>query len=148
VRIFALLTCIAYWILLTLLLLTPDPAALLGLQRVPSLPWGKFGVHLSFFALLSFLVCAAWWSKRFFWPMAALLVAYGIVTESLQLLVPHRTARPLDGIENLLGIAVGAGVYWLAQASLRTLVLGLRSSISPKTFDTWHAETEDPRPKI
>ena len=118
-RIFALLACIGYWILLTLLLLAPDPAALLGLQRVPSLPWGKFGVHLSFFALLSVLVCAVWWSRRRFWPMVALLVAYGIATESLQLLVPHRTARVRDGIENLLGIAVGACIYWLAQELLQ-----------------------------
>ncbi len=71
VRIFALLACIGYWILLTLLLLVPDPAALLGLQRVPSLPWGKFGVHLSFFLAVSVLVCAVWWSRRCFWPMVA-----------------------------------------------------------------------------
>jgi len=45
-------------------------------------------------------------------------VVYGITTESLQLLVPQRTARVMDGVENILGIAAGAGIYWLA---LRTL---------------------------
>jgi VanZ family protein len=44
-----------------------------------------------------------------------LLVVYGISTESLQLFVPHRTARVVDAIENILGIVAGAGIYWLAQ---------------------------------
>ena len=43
----------------------------------------------------------------------AFLVVYGITTESLQLLVPHRTARIMDGIENILGIAAGSLIYWL-----------------------------------
>jgi hypothetical protein len=101
--------------LLTVLLLVPDPAALLNLHRAPTFPWGKFGVHLSFFAVLSVLVCASWWSKRLWWPMIGLLMVYGVVTESLQLLVPHRSARVMDGIENILGITTGIAVYWLVQ---------------------------------
>ncbi len=120
-RIVVRLVCFGYWILLTVLLLTPDPAALLGLQRVPSFPWGKFGVHLGFFTVLSVLVCAVWWSKRL-WPfMIALLVVYGITTETLQLLVPPRTARVMDGIENVLGIAVGVVIYSLAQLLTQAL---------------------------
>jgi VanZ family protein len=42
------------------------------------------------------------------------MVIYGITTETLQLFVPHRTAQVIDGIENLLGIALGSGIYWLA----------------------------------
>jgi VanZ family protein len=38
---------------------------------------------------------------------------YGITTETLQLFVPHRSARVIDGIENILGITAGAGIYWL-----------------------------------
>ena len=45
--------------------------------------------------------------------MFVFLVVYGITTESLQLLVPHRTARVMDGIENILGIVVGSAIYWL-----------------------------------
>ena len=41
------------------------------------------------------------------------MVVYGITTETLQLFVPHRTARVMDAIENILGIALGAGIYWL-----------------------------------
>jgi len=42
-------------------------------------------------------------------------MVYGITTESLQLFVPHRTARVMDAIENILGITAGSGIYWLAQ---------------------------------
>ena len=107
------LACVCYWLLLTVLLLVPNPAALVGLQAVPVFPWGKFGIHLSFFTVLGFLVNAARWPKRIGWPMLVFLVVYGITTESLQLFVPHRTARVMDAIENILGIAAGSAIYWL-----------------------------------
>jgi VanZ family protein len=60
----------------------------------------------------------------------AFLVVYGITTESLQLFVPHRTARVMDGIENILGIALGSGIYWLLQRSIRPLMkLSLASEL-------------------
>jgi VanZ family protein len=49
--------------------------------------------------------------KRLCWQMRVFLVLYGIATESLQLLVPHRTARVMDGFENILGIVAGSGFY-------------------------------------
>jgi hypothetical protein len=113
VRIVNLLTCCCFWIMLTMLLLVPDPAALVHLQRVPVFPWGKFGIHLIAFTILSVWVHATRWPKRLWWPLVAFLVAYGFTTESLQLFVPKRTARVMDGIENILGIAAGAGIYWL-----------------------------------
>jgi len=66
-----------------------------------------------FFTVLSILVHATRWPKRPWLPLIALLVVYGITTETLQLFVPHRTARVMDAIENILGIALGAGIYWL-----------------------------------
>ena len=114
-RIVIQIACLCYWIFLTILLLVPNPAALVGLREVPILPWGKFGIHLMFFTVLSVLVHATRWPKRPWWPLIALLVVYGITTETLQLFVPHRTARVMDAIENILGIAVGAGFYWLAR---------------------------------
>jgi len=105
--------CFCYWILLTVLLLVPNPAALVGLREVPIFPWGKFGIHLMFFTILSVLVHATRWPKRPWLPLIALLVVYGITTETMQLFVPHRTARVMDAIENILGIAVGAYIYWL-----------------------------------
>ena len=121
-RIVTLFASFCYWILLTVLLLVPNPAALVGLREVPIFPWGKFGIHLIAFTILSVLVHATRWPKRPWWPLIALLVVYGITTETLQLFVPHRTARVMDAIENILGIALGAGIYWLARR-LRELCL-------------------------
>ena len=112
-RIVARLACFCYWLLLTVLLLVPNPAALVGHKAVPMFPWGKFGIHLSFFTVLGLLVNATRWPKRPWWPLLVLLVIYGVTTETLQLFVPHRTARVMDAIENILGIALGTGVYWL-----------------------------------
>jgi hypothetical protein len=107
------MACFAYWILLTTLLLVPNPANLVGLHRVPIFPWGKFGIHLTAFTILSLLLHASRWPKRPWWPLLALLMLYGVTTETLQILVPPRTSRVMDGIENLLGILAGAGIYWL-----------------------------------
>jgi hypothetical protein len=109
------LVCLGYWIFLTVLLLTPNPVAVVGLEKAPIFPWGKFGIHLMFFAVLSVLVHATGWPKRPWWPLIVLLVVYALTTETMQLFVPHRSARGMDAIENLLGLAVGAGVYWVAQ---------------------------------
>jgi hypothetical protein len=112
-RIAVLLAALCYWLLLTVLLLVPNPAALIGLHGVPMLPWGKFGIHLLGFTGLGFLAHATRWPKRPCWPLIVFLVVYGIATESLQLLIPPRTAQVADGIENMLGIVVGSLVYWL-----------------------------------
>ena len=40
-RIVVLLACICYWLFLTVLLLVPNPAALVGLHEVPIFPWGS-----------------------------------------------------------------------------------------------------------
>ncbi|MGA2033650.1 MAG: VanZ family protein [Thermoguttaceae bacterium] len=129
-RIAAQLSCLCYWLLLTVLLLVPNPAALVGMRAVPTFPWGKFGVHLIAFIILAVLVHGTRWPKRLWWPLFAFLVVYGITTESLQLFVPHRTARVMDGIENILGIALGSGIYWLLQRSIRPLMkLSLASEL-------------------
>jgi len=112
-RIVARLACYGYWLFLTVLLLVPNPAALLGLKAVPIFPWGKFGIHLGFFTVLGFLANATRWPKRPWWPLLVLLVIYGVTTESLQLFVPHRSARVMDAVENILGIVLGTGIYWL-----------------------------------
>ena len=112
-RIVVLLACLCYWLLLTVLLLVPTPAALVGLDTVPIFPWGKFGIHLIAFTILGFLANATRWPKRLYWPLIVFLVVYGITTEALQLLVQHRSARIIDGMENILGIAAGSGIYWL-----------------------------------
>ena len=124
-RIVTRLACICYWLLLTVLLLVPNPAALLGLHAVPMFPWGKFGIHLGFFTVLGLLVNATRWPKRPWWPLIVLLIIYGVTTETLQLFVPHRTARVMDAIENILGIALGTGIYWLVLRLTTRQSLGL-----------------------
>jgi hypothetical protein len=105
--------CIAYWIFLTVLLIVSNPAAMVGMQSVPIFPWGKFGIHLSFFVVLGVLANFSGWPKRLSWPLVAFMAAYGIATELLQLLVPRRTGRMTDAIEDILGIVIGSGIYWL-----------------------------------
>ena len=112
-RLAILIAFIAYWLLLTVLLLVPNPAGLVGLSKVPIFPWGKFGIHLGFFTVLGLLANATRWPKLPWWPLTVFLVVYGITTETLQLFVPHRTAQVIDAIENILGIAVGSAIYWL-----------------------------------
>lgn len=114
---FSVILCAGYWIFLTVLLLVPNPAAVVGLNSVPIFPWGKFGIHLSFFTLLSVLANFSRWPKSLSRWLLAFMAIYGIATEALQLLVPHRTSQVIDGVENLLGIALGAIIYWLVWRS-------------------------------
>ena len=68
---------------------------------------------MGFFTVLGFLANPIRWPKRLCWQMIVFLIVYGIATESLQLFVPHRTARVMDAVENILGIAFGSAIYWL-----------------------------------
>jgi hypothetical protein len=103
--------CVAYWILLSVLLLAPDPFALLGVTRPPGPPGGR-GVHFLFFTLLALLAHASRWPMRL-GVLAGVLVAYAFLTEGLQALIPHRTVELLDLVENLLGLAAGTAIWRL-----------------------------------
>jgi len=111
-RLFRLASTV-YLAVLTVLLLVPDPAALLGIDQTPGTSSGR-GVHFLFFTLLGFLVCASRWpvGRRL---LVGLLVAYAVGTEALQALIPLRSAELADLLENLLGLAVGAAIWWIAQ---------------------------------
>jgi hypothetical protein len=108
------IVCIAYWLLLTVLLLSPNPAEVVGLKKVPWFSWGKTGLHTTSFVVLTVLAHAVRWPKRIAWQLIALLAVYAVTTETLQLFVKNRSARISDAIENLAGIAIGALLYWLA----------------------------------
>ncbi len=120
-----LLFCVAYAVLLTMLLLVPQPAEFLRLRKVPRFPWGDIGIHLTAFTILTLLVHGLRWPTRTRWPIVAALLAYGLVVESLQVFVPPRSVELLDYLENTLGVAVGTGIYWLARRLIRSF------SISP-----------------
>jgi VanZ family protein len=97
--------CLGYAALLTVLLLTPDPAGLLGWERVGPEPPDR-GTHTTLFALLAVLFLASRFalSAR---KTAAILVVYALAVESLQYFAPPRTVELLDYAENLLGLACG-----------------------------------------
>jgi len=110
-RVLRVVLCGLYWLVLTVLLLVPDPARVLHMRRIPVFPWGDIGVHLTGFTILTLLVCAARRPKPIGWPLALLLL-YAVATESLQAVVPPRTVELKDYVENILGIALGTGLYW------------------------------------
>ena len=112
-RILRYLICAAYWVFLTVLLLVPDPAAVVGMKRVPVFPWGDIGIHFTAFTILTLLVHASRWPKRPGWIVVVLL-AYGIATESLQYFVPPRAVELKNYTENIIGVLVGSGIVWAA----------------------------------
>ncbi len=106
------LACLAYWVLLSVLLLVPDPWALLGIQRLPGLPTRQLE-HFIIFTLLTVLVHASRLPIRR-GLLIVLLVSYAIGIEALQALVPQRTVELLDFLENLAGLAAGTAIWRLA----------------------------------
>lgn len=102
----------AYWLALTVLLLVPDPLALLR-GVVPDATIPARGTHFSAFFLLAILAA----SSRLPWrPRAQAVVSfvYAVTIESLQGFVDGRAVELLDYTENLLGLAIGAIVWNLA----------------------------------
>lgn len=101
-----------YWLVLTAMLLLPDPWALLGMKG-PVDTSDKSDVrvvHFLLFTGLTVLVHAGRWPVRR-GLLVGLLLAYAIGTESSQAFIPMRTVDPIDFLENLLGIAAGVAVW-------------------------------------
>lgn len=116
----ARLLCALYALGLTILLLVPKPWALLGIAKPPGLGSDR-GLHFVLLSALALLVFASRLPMRR-WAMLAVLATYGLVVESLQWFFPPRTVELRDYLENLLGVAVGAGLWWLlARAVFRPL---------------------------
>ncbi len=105
--------CTLYWLLLTILLLVPDPLALLGIFRIPG-GASTLGVHFLVFAVLGVLVSASRLPLRRV-LLVGLLIGYAVATELLQSLVPPRDPSPLDLLENLLGVGVGITAWRVAR---------------------------------
>ena len=102
-----------YLLLLSFLLLAPDPLWLLGFVSLPEGPSLRV-VHFGLFTVLGFLAWASRWPLR---PgiVVGLLVAYALGTETLQWFIPTRTVELWDYLENLLGLAAG----WAAWRTLQ-----------------------------
>lgn len=103
---------VSYWGGLTLLLLVPSPAALLGMAGIDT-PSATFGVHFTAFALLAWCVSAAQWPRSLH-VRILMLVSYALATETLQSFVPPRTVQVGDYLENLGGLATGWVAFALA----------------------------------
>ncbi len=99
--------------MVTALLLAPNPAALMGLRRVP-FPGYSLAAHFGCFFALGALTLA---SRLPFSRRATLagLVGYGAAVELLQGLVPQRTVEFADFVANAAGVAAGAGAYAAAE---------------------------------
>jgi len=101
-----------YWTTLTVLLLVPDPWALLCL-RPPLAGGSSFSVHFGCFVLLGALARSARFPGR---PMAwaGALIAYAVLVELAQAVVPMRTVQWVDVTANLTGLACGTLIGWAA----------------------------------
>jgi hypothetical protein len=103
------LLSVGYCGVLTVLLLVPNPAALLGLKRIPGPPDGR-GIHLVLFTLMALFVSACRLPVRRA-SLMAVLIGYGILTETLQWFVPPRTVELLDYTENIIGVLLGVAIW-------------------------------------
>jgi len=125
------LSCSIYWVVLTVLLLVPHPARLVGAQAA-SLSGGGRGVHFVFFLVLAALVYASRWPvRRTTW--LAVLIVYAVTTEGLQWFVPHRHVELLDLLENLLGVLAGMTVWPAQRKNLLIARPVRRLSLEPLT---------------
>jgi VanZ family protein len=111
-RIIFWLAFFAYLALLTALLLSPDPASMMGLKRIPWFPGDDIFMHICALLMLSALLHAIRWPKPLNRTLVVLLLVYGVTTESLQFYVPGRTVQLKDYFDNCLGVALGSGIYW------------------------------------
>jgi hypothetical protein len=101
-----------YGVVLTALLLAPNPWALLGLRPPPG-EGSSFGTHFGCFVVLGVLARWARFSGR---PMAwaGALVGYAVLVELGQALVPTRSVQWQDLAANLTGLACGTLLGWAA----------------------------------
>jgi len=104
---------IVYLVFLTLLLLTADPARLVGwdsrllLQSLQ--PWA----HLLGFLTMAVLALSARWPLPR-WGVVLILALYAGMTEIVQGLLPPRVREWQDWLMDLAGIAIGTVLCWTA----------------------------------
>jgi hypothetical protein len=110
----ALIRCaaLAYWLVLSVILLVPHPAALFFDLRPARSVATLRGMHFSAFLALALLIQ---WARFRVGPRVqwAVLVGYAVLVESLQWFVPHRDVEFLDYMENLAGLLIGALLFAL-----------------------------------
>ena len=107
--------CIAYLILLTLLLLSEDPTRVIGLHD--RMPWILLKLmpyaHVLSFTVLAVLALGVRWPVPR-WGIILMAAVYGGMTQFLQGFTVHRTPRWTDWFHDLEGIAIGTALCWFA----------------------------------
>ena len=121
------IVCIAYFVFLTMLLWTSDPARLIGVHgALPRLLQVLLPVaHLISFMVLAVLALITRWSAPR-WAIVVALAVYGGITEIGQNFVPSRTPDWRDWLQDVGGIAVGAALCW-AIAAVGSIVRARRT---------------------
>jgi hypothetical protein len=134
---FLRVVCIGYVVFLTLLLLTADPARVIGVRG--DLPWLLRKLlpeaHSIGFLVLAVLALAPRWPLPR-WCIVLLLAIYGGMTEIVQGFVPSRTPEWLDWFQDLGGIAAGAAFCWLV-AMLLNRWMRRRTRLTTGGADDW-----------
>jgi VanZ family protein len=111
------LACSSYWLLLTVLLLAPNPLALFHIHHLPAAASNDKLVHFSCFLVLAILVGASHFPVRV-WMIAAIMVAYAVIAEAAQYFSPPRTVDAWDAVCNLAGLATGTVIYELIHRTI------------------------------
>ncbi len=120
------IACLAYIVFLSLLLLSPNPARVIGVSG--ELPWALRTLmpcaHLLSFSVLAVVMFLARWPLPR-WSVVLLLAAYGGATEIIQGFVPPRTPRWTDWFQDVGGVAVGMTVC----AAAVLLLIGISNQV-------------------
>jgi VanZ family protein len=94
----------AYGLALTFLLLVGNPTAWVPFRVTFPTPNHR-GLHFLLFLILTLLACACRFRVEP-WRLIAFLIAYALLTETLQWWVPPRAVELLDYLENIFGVIV------------------------------------------
>mgnify|MGYP000937130553 CR=1 FL=1 len=135
---------VAYWALLTVSLLVPDPEQTFRIRGfwhklvVPLLPYAHL---ISFFVLAVLALVVRWPAPR--WVVVVVLIGYASATEIFQRYVPPRAPQLNDWWQDLGGVLLAAVVCWLAAAALRRPMIGQQHSGDSRKNGTsrcaaWH----------
>jgi VanZ family protein len=103
--------CVAYWLLLTLLLWSRDPAGWFSDASVDALhdrlePMA----HFLSFGLLTLIVLSTPWRLSCGW-LLVILAGYSAATELVQSQIPGRSMQLVDLLQDFAGLLVGAALF-------------------------------------
>ena len=141
------IACIGYFVFLTLLLLTSNPARLIVASgQLPwilraLMPWAHL---LSFSVLAVAMLLARWPVPR--WTIVLILAMYGGATEIIQGFVPAREPDWMDWFQDLGGLAAGTAICWIVALSLVRISNHIRQAVNSVPLLRTSSAGRDPLP--